>query len=228
MKAWHVNDVMTADVVFAAPGALYRDLVGLLAGRRVNAVPIVDEDRRVLGVVSESDLLLKIEYAGAARPRWFQRRRRDQRRKADALTAAELMTVPAVTVLGSTGTRAAARLMDDARVKQLPVVDDLGRLTGIVSRSDLLKEHLRTDFEILADVRAAIDEVLFTENVAEVDAEVRRGVVTLTGRTERWSSAVLTARLVRLVPGVVETVDRITFDFDDRKLADPVPAFFVA
>ncbi|MEU4424786.1 CBS domain-containing protein [Actinoplanes sp. NPDC024001] len=228
MRKWQVSDVMTADVVAVEPDTPYRDLVGLLADKRINAVPVVDADRRVIGVVSESDLLRKIEYVGAEQPHWFQRRRRAQQHKAAGRTAAELMTAPPVIVLPLTSIRSAARRMDEAGVKQLPVENDLGRLVGIVTRGDLLKEHLRSDDEIGADARAAVHDVLLAENFATVSTQVERGVVTLTGRVERWSTAMLTLRLVRLVPGVVEVVDRITFDYDDHKVADSVPAIFVA
>lgn len=228
MKIWHVKDVMTTDVVSARPDTPYRELVTLMTARRVNALPVVDEDRRVLGIVSKIDLLQKIEYGGTDEPHWYERRQRTQWRKAVGHTAAELMTTPAIVAMGRTGVRAAAQRMDEARVRQLPVEDSLGRLIGIVSSGDLLKEHLRPDSEIFADVRAAIREVLLTENAADVRGSVVDGVITLTGRTERWSSAALTVRLVRLVPGVVDVVDQITFTYDDHKLADEAAAYFIA
>jgi CBS-domain-containing membrane protein len=98
MKTWHVSDVMTPDVVSARPETPYRDVVDLLISRRINAVPVIDEDRRVIGVVSESDLLRKIEFVGEDEPRWFERRRREHHHKAAARTAGELMTTPAVTL----------------------------------------------------------------------------------------------------------------------------------
>ncbi|MFC4070354.1 CBS domain-containing protein [Actinoplanes subglobosus] len=228
MNIWLVNEVMTEGVVAVTPDTLYRELIALLAAYRINAVPVVDGDRRVLGVVSESDLLLKIEFAGADRPRWFDRRARGLRRKADAMTAGELMTAPAVLVRTTTGIRTAARRMEQAHVKQLPVVDFEGRLAGIVSRGDLLKEHLRTDEEILADVRAAVHEVTYTESTGHVVAAVDRGAVTLTGRAERWSTTVLVERLVRQVAGVVSVDARLGFDFNDRDLVRPASAFFAA
>jgi CBS-domain-containing membrane protein len=228
MKTWHVKDVMTPDVVFAGPDTPYRDVVDLLIGRRINAVPVVDEDRRVVGVVSESDLLRKIEFMGEDEPRWFERRRRAHHHKAGARTAAELMTSPAITLTPAAGIRTAARILDENRVKQLPIVDTLGQLVGIVTRSDLLKEHLRRDADIDVDVRSAVRETVMTENSAAVRTMVDRGVVTLTGQVDRWSTKVLLSRLVALVPGVVEVVDDVGFDFDDHKLVEPGSTIFVA
>lgn len=224
MKTWHVTDVMTADVVVARPDTTYRELIGLLAGRRVNAVPVVDGDRRIVGVVSESDLLVKVECAGEDRSRWF-RRSRGRRRKAAGRVAADLMTAPAVVVRADMSIADAARRMSDAGVKQLPVEDGEGRLAGIVTRGDLLKEHLRTDEEIRDDARAAVREVILWENLSAVEVEADRGKVTLTGQVERWSTATLVRRLVAAVPGVVEVIDEVTYDLDDHKSVKPSPVF---
>jgi CBS domain-containing protein len=227
MKTWHVNDVMTGDVRAAGPETLYRDLVALVVGNHINAVPVVDADRRVLGVVTESDLLLKVGYAGSEEPSWFARRRA-RLHKAAGQTAAELMTAPAVVVFPSTTVAGAARTMEQARVKQLPVVDELGRLTGIVTRGDLLKEHLRPDSEVHADVRAVAREVLLGEDSAFVEVVVAGGIVTLSGRVERASTAILLVRVAQQVPGVVDVTDQLTYDVDDRKSLEPPLSLHVA
>src|SRR3954451_18294464 len=127
MKAWTVGDVMTKAVVSVKETASYRSVVDLLMSHRFSAVPVVDDFLRVTGVVSESDLLRKIEYAGGEEPRLFDgRRRRGERPKAKASTADSLMTSPPVVALSGTSIAAAARLMDSEGVKRLPVVDDLG------------------------------------------------------------------------------------------------------
>jgi CBS-domain-containing membrane protein len=225
MKTWHVTDVMTTDVVVARPGATYREMIDLLAARRVNALPVVDEDRRIVGVVSESDLLAKVEHAGTDRPHWFGRGR-VQRRKAAGRTAADLMTSPAIVVAAGTGIAAAARRMHEAGVKQLPVVDGEGRLAGIVTRGDLLKQHRRTDEEIGRDARAAVHEVIRWENASTVGIEVDHGIVTLTGDVERWSTATLARHAVAAVPGVVEVTGEISYDLDDHRSVGPVSAFY--
>ena len=135
MRTWQVDDVMTTAVVTVEPHAPYRTVVDVLIAHRFSAVPVVDDFQRVTGVVSEADLLRKIEYAGHEEPRMFDsRRRRGERTKATARTAANLMSSPPVVALSGTPIAAAARLMDGEGVKRLPVVDDLGRLIGIVSR----------------------------------------------------------------------------------------------
>ena len=222
MRTWHVDDVMTTDVVTVREDTPYRELVDTLTERKVSAVPVVDEFRSVLGLVSEADLLHKIELAGEDRERriFASRRRREAQTKAHGLLARDLMSTPAVTIRPRATLVAAAKLMDEQRVKRLPVTDDLGRLRGIVSRADLLRVYLRSDADIQQDV---VDEVLGRTLWVEpglVEAIVHDGVVTLAGRTDRFSTAQLAVKLTANVPGVVEVVDRLGFDFDDRKLAE--------
>jgi len=230
MKTWRVEDVMTKAVVTVSRTASYRELVDLLVEHRFSAVPVVDEFQRVTGVVSEADLLRKIEYAGADQPRLFEgRRRRGERIKASARTAADLMSSPPVLALVGTPLAAAARLMDSENVKRLPVVDDLGRLVGIVTRGDLLKVHLRPDDEILADVESAVLRTFRTDETQAVRAEVAGGVVVITGRVDRWSTADLADRLTRQIPGVVDVVvDKLQYDYDDRDILGSGTAFGAA
>jgi CBS domain-containing protein len=219
-----VDDVMTKAVVSVQEIATYRSVVDLLVDRRFSAVPVVDAFRRVSGVVSEADLVRKIEYAGDEEPRLFEsRRRRGDRGKALARTAADLMSAPAVTVLTGRSIVATARLMDSEKVKRLPVVDDLGRLVGIVTRSDLLKVHLRPDDDIRADVEAGA-----LASLADVKAQVSDGVVTLDGQVAQTSTAEEAGRLARLVPGVVDVVNQIRFDYDDRAILATGLAYGVA
>jgi CBS domain-containing protein len=219
MKNWTVNEVMTEAVVSVDETASYRDVVDLLIGRRVSAVPVVDAFHHVIGVVSEADLLRKIEYAGDEAPRLFDgRRRRADRGKALAKTAAHLMSAPPVTVPSGTAIAAAARLLDHEAVKRLPVVDDLGRLIGIVTRADLLKVHLRPDDEIRADVETGVLRRALGDRAGRVAVDVQAGVVTLDGPVERAGTAEEIVRSTRQVPGVVQVVDKVAFDFDDRTI----------
>jgi len=229
MKNWRVDDVMTTAVVTVPRTAPYRELVDLLVGHRFSAVPVVDDFLRVTGVVSEADLLRKIEYAGETQPRLFEgRRRRGDRIKGAGRTAADLMSSPSVTVPSGTSIAAAARLMDSEQVKRLPVVDDLGRLIGIVSRSDLLRAHLRPDDDIRADVEAAVLPSYLAGAASAVQVEVSDGIVTLTGRVDRRSTTGVVDRLVSQVAGVVDVVDKLDFDYDDSNVVGTGIAFGVA
>ncbi|MGW5669412.1 CBS domain-containing protein [Micromonospora sp. NPDC003776] len=221
MRTWQVQDVMTTDVASVREGTAYREIVDVLTGRRATAVPVVDGARRVLGVVSEADLLYKVELLGQPQERRIfpSRHQREARAKAGATLAADLMTAPAVTVAPDASLVEAARTMDERHVKRLPVVDDLGRLVGIVTRGDLLKVHLRPDADIRRDV---VDDVLrrtlgVPDDVVEVT--LSGGVVTLTGQLDRWSTTRLAVRLTRQVSGVVEVVDALGYAIDDAPMS---------
>src|SRR5689334_10323552 len=134
MSRWKVGDVMTTGVVSVDQDASFRRIVELLEGQQVSGMPVVDGAQRVVGVVSEADLLPKMEYAGTpAGPHVFDgRRRRVAREKAAADSARKLMCAPAITVHPGSPLAAAARAMDEAGVRRLPVVDEFDRLVGIV------------------------------------------------------------------------------------------------
>lgn len=221
MRTWQVDDVMTTNVVTVRPDTPYREIVDALAHHRVSAAPVVDEDQRVLGVVSEADLLHRIELVGAEHERrvYASRRRRHAHAKAHGGTARALMSAPAITVSAGAAITVAAKKLDTERVKRLPVIGPDGRLRGIVSRSDLLRVYLRPDSEIEHDV---VEEVLRRTLWVEpgtVRVKVDQGVVTLTGRTDRHSTRQLALQLTRAVSGVVDVVDELSFEFDDREIA---------
>jgi CBS domain-containing protein len=216
MKRWYVSDVMTRDVVTVSPDTGYKDIADLMVHHAVSAVPVVDAHRRVLGVVSEADLLPKLEYADRVPRHPLAARRLPEplRRKASGDTAAELMTAPAVTVRPTETVTRAARLMESARVKRVPVVDADGRIVGIVSRRDLVRLYTRSD----ADIRTAVTNGVLRSLWIDPDLlgiQVRDGVVTMSGHLDRRSTAAIVVAFTHALPGVVDVVDELTYDFDD-------------
>jgi CBS-domain-containing membrane protein len=219
---------MTSDVVTVDEHASFKEIAALITGGRVSALPVLDAHGRVLGIVSEADLVLKEEFPeGPAGGRLFQgRRQRQDRAKAAGDTAAELMTSPAVTVGPDATVAEAARLLHRHGIKRMPVVDPAGPLLGIVSRADLLKVFLRSDPDL---TRAVRQEVLLRSMWMDPDTvvvEVRDGVVTLTGQLERRSLIPIVISLVRSLDGVVDVVDRLTFELDDTPIMVPSDLLF--
>src|SRR5487761_619343 len=147
-----VKDVMTTHVVSVREDATYKDIATRLRELRVSAFPVVDADDRVIGVVSEADLLTKeaLEYSIPSLMGGLLHGR--ERAKAAAVIAAYLMTKPAVTIGPREPASHAARLMYSRKIKRLPVVDDDGRLIGIVTRTDVLGVYSRPDAEIRHDI----------------------------------------------------------------------------
>lgn len=232
MRTWQVGDVMTSDVATVREETPYRQIVDVLIRRGISAVPVVDSFDRVLGVVSEADLLHKVERSGHPDERrvFEGRRRRTAREKAGALVAGDLMTAPAITTIAQASLPAAARLMDREVVKRLPVLDDLGRLVGIVTRSDLLRVHLRSDAEIREDVVQEVLHRVLEVRDGLVTVQVRDGEVTLDGRLDRRSAVELAGRLAAGVAGVVQVHNVVGYDVDDTTLMelDPVHATPIA
>lgn len=219
MRTWRVSDVMTTDVAVVREQTPYREIIDLVTARRISAVPVVDEFRHVLGVVSEADLLHKVELIGQPHQRriFASSRRRAAQKKAEAGFARDLMTAPAVTVYGHTPL-AAAQTMHREDVKRLPVIDDLGRLVGIITRGDLLRVHLRPDAEIREDVAREVLLRVLAVVEGRVEVSVAGGVVQLAGRLERRSAVQLALKLSAQVIGVVEVIDELAYEFDDTVL----------
>ncbi|MGW5255355.1 CBS domain-containing protein [Streptomyces sp. NPDC004012] len=199
-----VGDVMTRKVVALGRTATFKDIVRAMRQWHVSALPVVEEENRVVGVVSEADLLRKEEYRDSDQDRQSRLERLSELVKAGAVTAEELMTAPAVAVSANATLGQAARTMARSGVKRLPVVSDDGALLGIVSRSDLLKVFLREDADIAEEVRDEIVAHLFPAPPEPVRVEVRDGVVRLTGRVPDTSLVPVVTRLVRGVEGVVD------------------------
>lgn len=195
-----VSDVMTHTAVGVGRHAGYKEIVGVMEQWKVSALPVLEGEGRVIGVISEADLLLKEEYRGqdAIKPD----RPLPDMAKAGAVSAEELMSSPAVTVHANATIAEAARIMARRHVKRLPVVDDIGMLEGVVSRSDLLKVFLRRDEDIADEIRRTVADTLPT--AAHVDVSVTDGVVTLSGDLRDRALVPLLARAVRAVEGTID------------------------
>ncbi|NBM20277.1 CBS domain-containing protein [Streptomyces sp. GC420] len=225
MKHTKIGSLMQKDVVKARYGTPFKEIVRLLGENRISGLPVVDEDERVIGVISETDLMLRQaempEPAEHARRHWPAPLRHATRRaavKVQARTAGNLMTSPAVTVRADVSVARAARTMAQHRVERLPVVDENDRLVGIVTRHDLLQVFLRSDADIRQEVQEEVLERTLWLPSKLVEVTVHEGVVTLSGRLERRSEIPVALRMTAQVDGVVAVVDQLTYRFDDSHL----------
>ncbi len=205
-----VRDVMTTSVIAVDGDTPFKELATMLGDSQVSGFPVVDQAGKVIGVVSETDLLIK-EANRANHPEVFTglRRSRD-RRKAAAETAGELMTSPPITVGPDASVRHAALLMYDRAVERLPVVDKAGHLIGIVSQVDVLSTFSRPDEEIR---REAIDRVSGPGSRMDperLEVTVHDGIVTLTGRPENDQAGRDIVEAVGQIEGVVAVRDHLS------------------
>ncbi len=212
-----VSDVMTRTVVSVNAFTPFKDIVRRMQEYRVSAVPVVDEDDIVLGIISEGDLILKEDADLEGEPRFLDgARRRQDRSKAAGRIASELMTAPAITIGPDATLGEAARLMHRRAVKRLPVVDPAdGTILGIVSRTDLLKVFLRDDAEIAREVREDVIHRTLWIDPGTIRIVVRDGVVTMEGQVEHRSLRSILERLVLSCEGVVGVDNRLTYLPDD-------------
>jgi CBS domain-containing protein len=216
VQQWQVSDVMTTPVITTPEHTPVRELVGIMSTHRVSAVPIVDDDDRVVGLVSQADLLPKVAATAAPGARAARRR---TAAKAAATSARDLMSTPVLSISADAPLSAAANTMQATSVKRLLVTDPSGQLLGIVSRTDLLRPYTRPDTAIRQDV---IDHVLrrvLWIDPGQVQVHVDAGIVTLTGDVGRRTTAAIAARLTARVPGVVAVINQIRDTFDDTDLA---------
>ncbi|GHG97317.1 CBS domain-containing protein [Streptomyces lanatus] len=199
-----ISDVMTHTVAAVGRKATFKEIARLMQDWKVSALPVLEGEGRVVGVVSEADLLPKEEFRDSDPDRYTQLRRLSDLAKAGGLTAEDLMTSPALTTSPDATLAQAARTMAHAKVKRLPVVNELGMLEGIVSRADLLTVFLRGDDDIAEEVRRELVAHLFPTPGSAIRVEVRDGVVRLAGHVRDTSLIPVAARLVRAVEGVVD------------------------
>ncbi|MEU6897159.1 CBS domain-containing protein [Streptomyces virginiae] len=200
MRHRSVAELMTRTAVTVRRTTAFKEIARLLKEFDITAMPVIDEIGHPVGVVSEADLLRRRLPGGAA-------------------TAEELMTSPAVTARPEWSVVRAARVMQRHRVKRLPVVDEEGRVVGILSRSDLIQLFLRRDHAIQEEI---LEDVLTrTLRIApsDVTVEVDDGVVRLSGTVPHPGLLPVVVRLCQSVDGVVDVDNRLTCAAAERSQA---------
>jgi CBS-domain-containing membrane protein len=200
--SWTVADVMTAEPVRVTPPTSFKVCVDLMRIHEVSAVPIVSTGDRLVGIVSESDLLAR----QAGRTAEIRKMKADG--KLPALTAAGLMTADVVTTTASAALSAAASLMFQHHLKVLPVVDSHHRLVGVVNRAQVLRVFLRSDESIRSEIARGLVDIPSLDP-GRVEVEVLKGVVHLRGDVDTVALSDRLSRLAASAPGVVGVVSHL-------------------
>ena len=191
-----VAEIMTRDVVCVPPDASVREVARLMLEHRISGVPVVDAERRVLGVVSEGDLLRRPEIATERSERgWLSLFVSDETRARDLIKsrgglAREVMTQPAICVAAEASLEEAVGAMERHGIKRLPVLEQ-GKLAGLMTRADVVRAWLRQqtpqasdrDSELRERVAERLRSLAWTQS-ARVNVEVDKGVVRLWGTVE--------------------------------------------
>jgi len=206
-----IKDVMTTDVVTVSQDTSLKEVASILAERRVSGLPVVDEDGSLLGVVSEADILFKERGPTGRQGMLAWLLEPDAAQKLEARTAEQSMTAPARTIGPERPVSEAAGRMLAEGVNRLPVVDDEGKLLGIVTRADLVRAFVRSDAEVEREIRE--DVVLRTLWIAPegLSISVENGDVKLAGEVETKNEAELVEAFASRVPGTVSVDSRLTW-----------------
>jgi CBS-domain-containing membrane protein len=206
-----VKDVMSTHVIAVRRSAQYKEMAAMLHSQRLSAFPVIDDDNKVIGVVSETDLLTKEALEGSM-PRTLEGMTRQRvRSQVNGITAADLMSKPAVTIGPDETVTQAARLMYNRRVKRLPVVSDDGTLIGIVTRSDVLTVYSKPDQEIQGEISKDVIRGTFHCDPARFTVTVKDGIVTIEGTPETTQVGLDIIDAARHMEGVVAVRDRLTY-----------------
>lgn len=208
------KDVMTTRVITAQEETRVHDLVRLLLEHRISAVPVVDEDQRVLGMVSEGDLLLAPETPSGRQVWWLSALMVGGTIDFDRIhssTAGDVMSRPVVTVNEDTELHEIARVLERRHIKRVPVLRD-GKLAGIVSRANLLHGLSNEIIELhepgaAADraIRVRVVNALIQERILEskrINVTVRDGDVRLWGVVDNDAEREAAERAAQAVEGV--------------------------
>ena len=230
MRSLTVEQVMTRDVVSVQEDTPFKEIAQIMHEHKVSGVPVLDERGTLRGIVSEADLLAFEEGHDASKSRrsfteLFIRRGRLEEIEAESerIRARDIMTRDVVTVEPQARVQQASKILLDAGVKRLPVVDG-GRVVGIVSRRDLLSPFLRSDEEIAREVREDVILGAMWIDPSMIRADVKDGVVHLEGQVDRRSVKEVLVELVHRLDGVVGVqAEALEYERDDRGVRPEPP-----
>ncbi|MEU8036355.1 CBS domain-containing protein [Streptosporangium sp. NPDC049078] len=215
-----VKDVMTHKVISVGENTGFKDIAQTLLTHTVSALPVVDDDGHVVGIVSEADLLRGKEPQDTLSGEPTPPKRQTCANRTGGEVARELMRVPAITISKDAPVADAGRLMRENDVKRLPVIDGQGRLAGIVSRCDLLRAFIRSDHDIEREVRLDVLTRSLWMDTSLVQVTVKDGVVTLSGRMTLRGDTRIALDMTRQIDGVIDVIDELAWDRDNTRTGE--------
>ncbi|HEX2746237.1 MAG TPA: CBS domain-containing protein [Streptosporangiaceae bacterium] len=219
MRHYQVRDVMTADPVTVTAATPVKDLADILVRQRVGALPVLTAQGKVVGIVTEADLLRKEELQRDLDGQHSMHLTyRARRALASAENAREIMSTHPATVRAGATVAEAARLIERHQVACLLVTDENDKLLGMVSPRDLLRVFLRPDAEIRAEIISGVLTGYLGTNPALVHVDVTDGVVRLAGELELKSMLSLVMPMIRDVDGVIDVEGQLSYAIDDTRL----------
>jgi CBS domain-containing protein len=212
-----VEDLMTRQVAAVMPDATLKGAAAVLAQRHVSGLPVIDGNRVVVGVLSETDIVYR-ETGGSDRAQFVHSLMLPKGHpdpKAQATTVRDAMSSPAITIGSEKTIDAAARIMVNECVRRLPVVDDEGHLVGIVTEADLVRAFIRSDGELEREIREDVIQRRLWLDPASIDVHVHDGEVEISGQVQTRADAGLIPGFVEQIPGVTRVASNLSWLEDE-------------
>lgn len=213
-----ISELMTTDVLTVGPQTSLKEVARRMLEAGVSGLPVTSANGELLGIITEANFVASeadrraVKRAGLLRFFTEQHDIPTQER-----TVGDVMTKDVIVISSDADHAEAARLMEKERVKRLPVVDD-DRLVGLVSRADMLKAFVRSDEEILEEIREQVMRKILWIDPNRATIECVDGNVVLRGRLETRSDANLLVELTKRLDGVASVADHLDWDIDNTKV----------
>lgn len=212
-----VSDVMSTDIVTVTPDTPLKDAATTMLEAGVSGLPVVD-DGFLVGIITEADFVDR-EAANDPPMRYrllgvlFGRR---TGRTNSGRTVGDVMSTDLVTVEGNMSVARAARFMVDHGVKRLPVVDESGRLAGVISRADVMTVFVRPDDAIAGEVSDLLSKGVLPIAPGDVNVTVDAGIITLAGSVNARVDAQVLEDIASHMDGVLGVVNQLEWEVDNR------------
>lgn len=216
-----VSEIMTSPVLVIEPSASIAEAARIMLGDRVSGLPVVDQDKRLVGILTEGDFLRRGELGEVRkRPRWLEvfvgsGKRAEEYVQSHGRKVEDVMSPSPVTIAPDASLEELIGLMTARKIKRVPVVEE-GELVGVVARSDVMRAVLRA---LPASSAAAGDDERIRQAIAAelkrhswsagVRVTVSRGVAELSGVIFDERAREATRVAAENVPGVTEVVDQL-------------------
>jgi CBS domain-containing protein len=213
-----VGDLMTTDVMTIGPDAPLKEAATIMVRSGISGLPVVDDRRRVIGIITEADFV-----TAEAERSWGRQRRRllagffDEQKPKQSRTVGDAMTKDPHGIDRDSSVTEAARKMTELGVKRLPVMLPDGTLDGIISRADVMRAFARSDDELLDEIRTEVVGEVMELDDQDLTISVVDGIVTLAGSVATKSEARLLEELVVRVEGVVSVSSDLSWGLDDTR-----------
>lgn len=213
-----VSDIMTSEVSTISADAPLKEAAMIMVNGGISGLPVVDDERRVIGIITEADFV-----SAEAERSWGRQRRRllanlfGEAKKTAASQVSDVMSRNPHTIDRGSSVTEAARRMTELGVKRLPVVTPDGMLEGIVSRADVMGAFARPDEELKHEIETEVFDRVMRLEPGSVAVVVVDGVASLTGRVETRSEARLLSEMVVRVEGVITVDSNVSFEHDDTR-----------